>query len=302
MFLVTLITFLLINAMPGSVIEARLQDSPGVSDELVQRLTREFGLDDPVPVRYAKWLGNALTGDLGESFFTNETVAGALKRTFPVTFELAVIATLTGLLIAIPFGILAAVSQDRPADYLTRLVSVGALAVPNFLIATLFVVYASVWLGYTLPLRYENIWENPGSNLQVMFIAAMIIGFSFSGGAARLTRSAMLEVLRQDYMRTARAKGLSGRTVVVAHGLRNAALPVLTVVGLQFAGLLSGTIIIETIFSLPGIGQLLIQSITTRDFPVVQGVILFFGFALILTNLVVDIGYTYLDPRVRVHG
>ena len=297
-----MVTFLLINAMPGSVIEARLQDSPGVSDELVQRLKAEFGLDDPVPVRYAKWLGNAMTGDLGDSFFTNETVAGALKRTFPVTFELAVIATLTGLVIALPFGILAAVYQDGPADYVTRLISVGALAVPDFLIATLFVVYASVWAGYTLPLRYENLWENPGANLQVLGVAAAIIGFRFSGGTVRLTRSAMLEVLRQDYMRTARAKGLSARTVVVAHGLRNAALPVLTVVGLQFAYMLSGTIIIETIFSLPGVGQLLIQSITTRDFPVVQGVILFFGMALVIINLIVDIGYTFLDPRVRVHA
>ena len=302
MLFVSLVTFLLIHAMPGSVIEARLQDSPGVSDELVQRLTEEFGLDEPVPLRYANWLGNALMGDLGESFFTNETVVGALKRTFPVTFELAVIATLAGLVIFLPFGILAALYQDHAPDYVTRLISVGALAVPDFLIATLFIVYASVWLDYTLPLRYEHIWENPGANLQVIGISAAIIGFSFSGGAMRLTRSAMLEVLRQDYMQTARAKGLSGRTVVVAHGLRNAALPVLTVVGLQFAGLLNGTIIIETIFSLPGVGQLLIQSITTRDFPMVQGVILFFGFTLILINLLVDIGYTFLDPRVRVHG
>jgi peptide/nickel transport system permease protein len=226
----------------------------------------------------------------------------AIRRTFPTTAEIAVLATLFAIIISIPFGALAAVNQDRPLDHITRLLTVGALAVPDFWIATIFIVWSSEYFDYTLPLVFSKLTDDPALNIQTAGIAAAIIGLRFSGVLTRLMRSSMLEVLRQDYMRTARSKGMRERSVVAVHGLRNAALPVLTLMGLQFAALLGGTVVIETVFSIPGSGQLVVGAIRNRDFTLIQGLVLLFGTCLVLINLAVDLLYGFIDPRIRVSG
>lgn len=300
--LVALLVFAMINALPGSVIEARLADSPQAREELIPKLKRELGLDKPRPVQFIQWYLSALQGDLGKSLWSDEPVAHAIRRAFPVTVEIALLAISVSVAVAVPFGVLAAVFQDRFLDHVTRIISVGALAVPDFWVGTVVVIFSSRFIGYTVPLSYKPLLSDPSVNLQLVGVAAAIIGLRLTGSLVRLTRSAMLEVLRQDYMRTARAKGLSEYRIIMYHGLRNASLPVITLIGLQFSTLLGGTVIMETIFGIPGIGRLLIAAIQTRDFVLVQGVTLMFGVALVLINLAIDVAYGYLDPRIRLHG
>lgn len=300
--LVSMIAFSLVNLMPGNVIESRLADSPQARTDLMPKLTKELGLDRPKPIQFLDWYGHAIRGDLGNSLFSGESVNAAIGRTFPVTLEIAVLAIIASVGVATVLGTLAAIYQDRAIDHVTRFLTVGALAIPDFWIATLFIVFSSQLFGYALPISYRKLTDNPFVNLQLVGVASAIIGLRFSGTMTRMVRSSMLDVLRQDYMRTARAKGLTERNIIVLHGLRNAALPVLTLTGLQFAALLAGTVIIETVFSIPGTGQLTVTAIRTSDFTLVEGIVLVFGASLVLINLLVDLSYGVLDPRIRVHG
>jgi peptide/nickel transport system permease protein len=217
----------------------------------------------------------------------------------PVTAELGLLAMAIGLLIAVPVGVISAVRQDTRTDYVARGVAIGMLAIPGFWLGTLVITLPSIWWGWTPPLRYTKLWEDPGKNLGQMIIPAIILGIALSGTVMRLTRAQMLEVLRQDYVRTAAAKGLRERAIVVHHALRNAFIPVLTLLGLEVAIVVGGAVVIESVFALPGIGRYLLEGIQYRDYPVIQALNLIFATVIVLTNLLVDLLYAWFDPRVR---
>jgi peptide/nickel transport system permease protein len=212
-----------------------------------------------------------------------------------------VLASVVALLIAIPVGVLSAVKQDMPIDYVTRVIAILGLAIPSFWLATLALLYLTIWFGWTPPLRYTPIWEDPWTNLQTFILPSLILGFGLGASLTRMTRSTVLEVLRNDYIRTARAKGLQQRMVLSRHVLKNSLIPVITIFGLQFTGLLSGSVIMESLFSLPGVGGVILQAVQQRDYTQVQGCALFLGAIAVGMNLLVDISYAWIDPLIRYH-
>jgi peptide/nickel transport system permease protein len=235
----------------------------------------------------------------GHSIFTNEPIGVSLKKSIPVTLELATLAMILGLLIAIPVGVLSATRQDTPSDYAGRVVAVSGLSMPDFWLGTLVITFAAIWFHWIPPIGYTSFWESPGRNLQQFILPAAVLGFRLSSATMRMTRSTVLEVLREDYVRTAWAKGLAGRIVVYKHALKNALIPVVTIVGGQMGTLLAGTVIVETIFALPGMGRLTVEAIIYRDYPVVQTNVMLVAATLVTLNLIVDLTYAWLDPRIR---
>jgi peptide/nickel transport system permease protein len=235
----------------------------------------------------------------GHSIFTNEPIPVALKKAIPVTLELATLAMILGLLIAIPVGVLSATRQDSMPDYVGRIVAVSGLSLPDFWLGTLVITFAAIWFHWIPPIGYVSIWDSPWRNLQQFLLPAAVLGFRLSAATMRMTRSTVLEVLREDYVRTAWAKGLAGRFVVYKHALKNALIPVVTIVGGQLGVLLAGTVVVETIFALPGMGRLTVEAILFRDYPVVQTNVMLVAATLVTLNLVVDLTYAWLDPRIR---
>jgi peptide/nickel transport system permease protein len=235
----------------------------------------------------------------GDSIFTNEPIPVALRKAIPVTLELASLAIVLGLAIAIPVGVLSATRQDTVSDYAGRVVAVSGLSMPEFWLGTLVITFAAIWFQWIPPLGYVSFWESPGRNLQQFLVPAAILGFRLSAATMRMTRSTVLEVLREDYVRTAWAKGLAGRIVVYKHALKNALIPVVTIVGGQLGTLLAGTVVIETIFALPGMGRLTVEAILYRDYPIVQTNVMLVAATLVTLNLIVDLTYAWLDPRIR---
>jgi peptide/nickel transport system permease protein len=235
----------------------------------------------------------------GYSIFTSEAIPIALKKSIPVTVELAVLALVLGLVIAIPVGVLSATRQDKPADYVGRLLAISGLSLPDFWLGTLVITFAAIWFGWIPPLGYVSAWESPWKNLQQFILPAGVLGFRLSSATMRMTRSTLLEVLREDYVRTAWAKGLGERIIIYKHALKNALIPVVTVVGGQLGTLLAGTVIVETIFALPGMGRLTVEAILYRDYPVVQTNIMLVAGTLVTLNLLVDLTYAWLDPRIH---
>ena len=299
---VTMIVFLLVRIIPGGAESALLgQDA---TPEKAAEIRHALGLDKPLYEQYGRWMGNLLRGDLGKSIFNQTAVTHDIKTRALWTFELSFALTIS-LLIALPVGLLAALKQDTILDYIARGVAVFFLAVPTFWLATLLIVYGSIGIGFgglkfhfTPPLGAE-IDKSLGQNLRLVLPPAIILGIGLSGSVMRLTRTQMLEVMRQDYIRTARAKGLHGNAVLLRHALRNAFIPVVTIIGLQVPVLVGGSVILEQIFSLPGMGQYLIAAITQRDFTVIQGVVFISATVVIVANLLVDLTYSLLDPRIR---
>jgi peptide/nickel transport system permease protein len=226
-------------------------------------------------------------------------VSAEVRRRLPATVELGALALMCSLLIALPIGILSAVKQNTFLDYLGRSFAILQLSVPSFWVGLLAITYGFIWFGWTPPLRHQQIWEDPVENLKILWVPALILGGHLAGSTMRMTRSTMLEVLREDYVRTARAKGLRGRAVVLRHGLRNAVLPVITIIGIQVPVLVGGTVILERIFSIPGMGTYLITALNSRDYPVVQAIVLFSATIVILANLLVDLSYSFIDPRIK---
>lgn len=300
---VSLVVFFSVRLLPGDVVEAKLAQAAlagaGVSQRDADALRHEIGLDQPAAKQYFVWLGRAVRGDLGHSLFFRSTVWGELRRAVPISLELALMAVVVSLLIAIPLGALAALYQDSWIDYLVRIVSVAGLSIPNFVVGTVVIVMASIWFSWTPPLGYRPFLDSPGKNLVQFIIPAAILGFSFSSTTLRMVRSSMLEVLRADYIRTAWAKGLTTRAVVVRHALKNAMIAPITLIGAQIGFLIGGTFIIETLFTLPGIGRLTLQAINNRDYPLLQGGVLFLSVVFVLVNLLVDLSYGWFDPRIR---
>ncbi|HXH21637.1 MAG TPA: ABC transporter permease [Dehalococcoidia bacterium] len=296
----TLIVFLLTRFTPQDTVDLILNDSAGYQDPALKaKLRKEFGLDSSLPEQYITWLGNILTGDLGASYFSGRPVAQELKSRVPVSVELGALALAFSIAIGIPIGVISAVYQDRWLDYATRGVSVLLLAVPSFWLALIVLIVGSRYFQWAPPARYEPPWQDIGSNLYIMMTPVIILGLGLAGTKIRLMRTQMLEVLRQDYIRTARAKGLTEMAVLLRHAAKNALIPVVTIIGLQMTVLVAGSVILERIFIIPGIGQYFLDAAARRDFPIVQSLTLIIATVIVVSNLLVDLSYAYLDPRVK---
>jgi len=291
---ISLVAFVLANLAPGDPARLALQRELGrqpTTEETAAART-QMGLDDPAPVRYVRWVGDALTGDLGLSYRTGKPVLDSLAERFPTTLQIAGFGLLLAIGLAVPLGIFAAVYQRSPVDHLSRVVALLGASMPSYWVAYLLILLLSVRLGW-LPVAGSQTWQHA-------VMPAITLGIGGSASLMRLTRSEMLETLGQDYIRTARAKGLKSRAVLVRHALRNTLIPITTVLGMRFAGMLGGAVIVETIFSWPGIGKLVVDAIFDRDYPMIQGFVLFMGTAFLLINLLVDLGYGLIDPRIRL--
>jgi peptide/nickel transport system permease protein len=297
LIIVTFFVFSLLHITPGDPAVTMLGEE--ATPENIAALRARMGLEDPLLVQYARWLGNAVQGDLGRSIHSNQPVSEAIVERLPITIQLSVLSILIALIIGIPIGIISALRRNTALDASATTLALAGVALPNFFLAVILIYIFSVQLGVLPPIGYTAIWEDPVDNLRRMILPSITLGTALSAIIMRLTRSSLLEVLEQDYIRTARAKGLTDARMVRFHALKNALIPVVTIVGLQIGSLLGGTVITETIFGLPGIGRLIVDSIFRRDFPLVQGAILFVAVAFLVTNLIVDLLYAYLDPRIR---
>jgi peptide/nickel transport system permease protein len=299
LLLSSLIVFGLMRVMPGDALTALMAESGNVSARELQKLRKDLGLDRPYYEQYLIWMWQMVSFNPGYSIFTNEPIPAALKKSIPVTIELAVLAMVLGLLIAIPVGVISATRQDTLSDYIGRLVAISGLSLPDFWLGTLVITFAAIWFSWIPPLGYTSLWESPWRNLQQFLLPAAVLGFRLSAATMRMTRSTLLEVLREDYVRTAWAKGLGERMIIYKHVLKNALIPVVTIVGGQFGTLLAGTVIVETIFALPGMGRLTVEAILFRDYPVVQTNVMLVAGTLVTLNLLVDLTYAWLDPRIH---
>ena len=299
----TTLVFTLFWIVPGdpalTILTGGEGDSGTVSPEQLAQLRRTLGLDRPLYVQYASWLSKAIHGDLGTSLWYKTPVWSQVKDRFLVTMELAVMAIVLAFCAAVPLGVISAVKQDTGFDYVSRILSSIGIALPTFWLGILIVYALASFFEWLPPLGYATLWDDPLLNLQQLILPALTLAFSDLAFSARVTRSSMLEVMREDYLRTARAKGLVEALVIGRHALRNALLPILTVSGYQFARLLGGVIIVESIFVVPGMGTLLIDSIVHRDFVVLQAIVLLFAVVVLTLNLLIDLSYGVLDPRVR---
>ncbi len=301
LFFASVIVFMVVRLIPGDVIDLMLSQDSGADKLDRSALERALGFDRPMVEQYLQWIGGVLFhGDFGMSLWRQTPVADMLAARLPVTLELSLLALTIALAIALPIGILSAVRQDTAADYIARSFSIFMLAVPGFWIATIVVVFPAIWWGWSPEVKFTPFREDPLANLKQLIIPALIMGTSLSAVTIRMMRTTMLEVLRQEYVRTAWAKGLSERVVVVRHVLRNALIPVVTVIGLQATLLIGGSVIMEQIFVIPGMGLLLIEAVFDRDYPIVTGVFLVTGVAIVLINFLVDLSYGLLDPKVRL--
>jgi len=291
---ISLLAYGLANLAPGdpAYIILRRQTGEAPSDEAVQALRVQLGLNDPFPVRYGHWIANAVHGDLGTSFRTGEPVLRALTDHFVATLQIGVAALLVGLVVALPVGILSAVRRGRPIDHASRVLALLGASMPSF------------WLGYVLIIVFAVMLKMLPvagyGDMQHLALPALTLGLGAAASLTRLTRASLLDVLDEDYVRTARAKGLSARAAVLGHALRSALIPITTMVGMRFGHLLGGAVIVETVFAWPGIGKYVVDSIYDRDYPTIQGFVLFMGTVFVLLNLIVDLSYVWLDPRVRL--
>jgi peptide/nickel transport system permease protein len=299
LLLSSLIVFGLMRVMPGDALTALMAESGNVGDKELKKLRKDLGLDRPYHEQYLIWIWQMVSLNPGDSIFTNEPIPVALKKAVPVTLELATLAIILGLVIAIPVGVLSATRQDTTSDYVGRVVAVSGLSMPEFWLGTVVITFAAIWFHWIPPIGYVSLWDSPWKNLQQFLLPAAILGFRLSAATMRMTRSTVLEVLREDYVRTAWAKGLAGKIVVYKHAPKNALIPVVTIVGGQLGTLLAGTVVVETIFALPGMGRLTVEAIWFRDYPVVQTNVMLVAATLVTLNLVVDLTYAWLDPRIR---
>ncbi|MYA07616.1 MAG: ABC transporter permease [Holophagales bacterium] len=299
LFFASLIVFVSMRVIPGDVIDLMLAQNDVSTSLDRETLEAAMGLDQPMVSQYVRWAGNALSGDLGQSLWRSTPVLEQILERLPVTFELGLLALVIALSVAVPVGILSATRQDSVVDYAARSFSLLMLAIPGFWLGTLVMVFPSVWWRWAPELEYTPFFVDPIANLTHLIVPAILLGLSLSAVTMRMTRTMMLEVMRQDYVRTARAKGLRERAVVVRHALKNGLIPVVTLIGLQAPLLIGGAVVMEQIFVIPGMGLLLLEGVYERDYPVISGVFLVVGVAVLLINLLVDLSYGWLDPKVR---
>jgi ABC-type dipeptide/oligopeptide/nickel transport system permease component len=293
---ISLLAYGLANLAPGdpAYIILRRQTGEVPSDAAVQVLRAQLGLNDPLPVRYGRWVIHAATGDLGTSYRTGEPVAQALASRFAATLQLALAALVLGTVIALPLGVLSAVRRNRPVDHISRVLALVGAAMPSFWLAYVLIIAFAVTLKALPVAGYGDVPH--------LILPALTLGLGAAASLSRLTRASLLEVLDEDFVRTARAKGLSERAAVLGHAVRAALIPIVTVVAMRFGHLLAGAVIVETVFAWPGVGKFVVDSIYDRDYPTIQGFVLFMGTVFVLLNLAVDISYVWLDPRVRLGG
>ena len=297
--LVSFLVFALVRILPGDAILMQLDQAAAPTPENLEKARQELGLDRPFLEQYRTWMGGVLQGDLGYSLTSRRPVSQELLKRVSLTSHLAVLSLLIALLIALPIGVLSAVRQDTVADYLGRLFAILGLSLPDFWLATVVITFLAIWFRWIPPIGFAPIWVDPARNLSQLLIPAVIIGARLAAVSMRMTRSSLLEVLRQDYIRTARAKGLRERAVIVGHAFKNAFIPVVTIIGQQFSVLLGGTVIVEFIFLQPGVGSLMLDAVQLRDYTLIQGAVLFFATVIVVMNLLVDLSYAWLDPRIR---
>jgi peptide/nickel transport system permease protein len=296
---VSVVVFSLIHLTPGDPVRIMLREE--ADPATVATLRHQLGLDQPLPLQYLTWLGRAVQGELGRSIRTNQPVMDAIRQRAPVTLSLAMAALLVALAIGLPAGILAALRRNSVVDVTATLVAICGVSLPSFWLAVLLILVFSLTLGWLPPLGWVSPSRDLGAWVRSLVLPSVTLGVAIAAVLMRMTRASLLEVLELEYVRTARAKGLPERRIVLGHALRNALIPVVTVVGLQAGALLGGAVITETIFALPGVGRLLVDAIFQRDFPIVQGVVLLLAVNFLVVNLLVDLTYAWLDPRIRYH-
>ncbi|MCL4231000.1 MAG: ABC transporter permease [Dehalococcoidia bacterium] len=296
---VTILVSLIVRLLPGSAIEVLAAQQGFTETADLTKLKHELGLDKPWPEQYWDSTTAMVRGDLGDSLRTRRPVTDELKSRLPVSLELAALALMVALVVAIPIGVISAVKRNTPIDYVARSFAITGVALPGFWLATLVIVWPAIWWGWSPPLTFTPIQDDPVQNLKQLWLPAVLLGLYFSGFLMRMARAMMLEVLRADYVRTARAKGLRGVIVIRRHALRNALIPIITVVGLQVPVLIGGAVVYESIFSIPGIGRYMLEAAENRDYPVIQGVNLVLACTVLIVNLMVDISYSIIDPRVK---
>lgn len=299
LWLVHLLVFSMVRMFPGDVVMMRLAADATMTKETYDRARQELGIDRPFLVQYGSTMAELFRGDLGDSLLSGRPVSSELGDRISLTLHLAVLSLIVAMSLAIPIGVISAIRQNTAADYGGRLFSVLGLSLPDFWTAVVGVLILSLWFHWLPPRGFEGFWAAPIKTLQQLLLPAAIIGFRFSAIIMRMTRSSMLEVLREDYVRTAWSKGLAERRVIVGHVMKNAFIPVITLAGQQFSILLGGTVVVETIFLLPGVGNMTLDAVIFRDYTLVQGAVIFFGGIMVLMNLLVDISYGWLDPRIR---
>ncbi len=298
-FFVATVIFFMVRIIPGDAVFSQLVDQGHITTEQVNAIKERLGLDDNAFVQLINWYKGIFQGDFGISFVTRAPVIDGLIDSIPVTVELVIFAWTISLLVGITVGTISALKPNTPVDYISRLISIFGLSVPEFVLATVIILVLSKYIGWLPPIGYHSFFDDPWANIRQYSIPALLMGFSSSSTNMRITRSALLEVVRQDYIRTARAKGLSEMSIVVRHALKNALAPVFTLAGTQLARLLGGTVIIETIFTMPGVGTWILQGINSRDYPVVQTAAIFLATVMTIMNLIVDVSLKWLDPRVK---
>jgi peptide/nickel transport system permease protein len=299
LWLVSFVVFSLVRILPGDAVIMQLDQAAAPTPETLARARQELGLDRPFLHQYRSWMAGVVQGDLGRSLITRRPVTQELLKRVNLTAHLAVMSVIIALLIALPIGVLSAVRQDTASDYLGRLFAILGLSLPDFWLATVVITFLAIWFQWIPPIGFAPIWVDPARNLSQLLIPATIIGARLAAVSMRMTRSSLLEVLRQDYIRTARAKGHRERAVILRHALKNACIPVVTIVGQQFSVLLGGTVIVEFIFLQPGVGSLMLDAVQLRDYTLIQGAVLFFAVVIVTMNLLVDVSYAWLDPRIR---
>ena len=299
LFLSSLIVFGLMRVMPGDALTVLMGESGNIGEKELAKVRKELRLDLPYHEQYVLWVWQMVSFRPGDSLLTGEPILMSLKKAIPVTLELALLAMILGIAIAIPTGVLSATRQDTVSDYAGRVGAVLGLSFPDFWLGTLVITFAAIWFHWIPPIGYTSFWDSPWRNLQQFLLPAAVLGFRLSAATMRMTRSTVLEVLREDYVRTAWAKGLGGRIVVYKHALKNALIPVVTVICGQLGVLLAGAVVVETIFALPGMGRLTVEAILYRDYPVVQTNVMLVAGILVALNLLVDLTYAWLDTRIR---
>lgn len=300
LFGLTVLVFIFLRAVPGDTAVLVLGADAASSPEQVAELRHRLHLDDPLPVQYGRWIGGVVRGDLGSSLFTHRPVWQEIRDRIATTFELALLALTCSLAVGVTAGTAAAVRQERAGDQAIRFFSILGLAMPNFWLGTMVIVFGARWFNWIPPVQYVEIWRDPARNLQMFVVPALVVGLALAASLSRMARSAVLEVAREDYVRTARAKGLPGRAVLLRHTLRTAMIPILTLFGVQVGAVVAGTVVIENVFNLPGLGRLILDSISRKDFPLVQGIVLLYGTFIVLANLTTDLLYGVVDPRIRI--
>jgi peptide/nickel transport system permease protein len=295
----SLVIFVLLRLAPGDIVDILFAAAGYVDPQARREIMRELGLDRPLWVQYLDWLRQIVTGDLGKSYRYDLPAWEIIRPLVPVTLELAALSLVVSVVLGVPLGVISAVRQDTGLDYLLRIFSLAGLSMPSFWLGMVIILGLVAWLGWIPPVTYVSPRENLGLHLIQFALPALAVGYRSSALIMRITRSSVLEVMREDYIRTARAKGQSGTVVIWRHALKNAVLPVVTVIGIEFAFLIGGLVVTETVFNLPGLARFLVEAILWRDYPIVQNLVMFIAIVVILSNLIVDLLYGVLDPRVR---